>query len=131
MDKVFVDTSAWIEFFRKKEPYFSLISELMDKDAICCSGIILAELLQGVKSERELQTIKEFIHVFEFLPEARELWEKAGELSFTVRKKGWSAGLSDCYIALAALSVNAQLLTLDKHFSSLGKVMDLRMYPLS
>jgi predicted nucleic acid-binding protein len=128
LDKVLVDTSVWIEFFRKKEPHFSTVSELMEADAICCTGIIYAELLQGAKTEKELATIKEFAHVFDFIAETDALWEKAGELSFNLRKKGIAAGLSDCYIAVAAQSANASLLTLDKHFSAIKKLSPVRIY---
>lgn len=130
MDKVLVDTSAWIEFFRKKEPYYSVILRLTDNDKACCIGIILAELLQGSKSEKELDTIKEFLYVFDFLPETLELWKKAGEVSYNLLRKGQSVGLSDCYIAVAAKSGNVKLLTLDRHFSVLGKENGLQLYEL-
>ncbi len=127
MDRVLIDTSAWIEFFRKKEPYYGIILELTDNDKACCIGIILAELLQGSKSEKELDTIKEFLHVFDFLPESIKLWEKAGELSYNLQRKGQSVGLSDCYIAVVAKSNNVKLLTLDRHFSVLEKASGLRL----
>lgn len=128
MDKVLIDTSVWIEFFRKREPYYGIVSELLDRDVVCCTGIVFAELLQGAKTEKELRTIKEFIHVFEFLEESVGLWEKAGELSFSLRGKGVSAGLSDCYIAVAAQSAGASLLTTDKHFTAIRKATGLTMY---
>ena len=130
MDKVLVDTSAWIEFFRKKEPYYNIIMELTDNDKTCCIGIILAELLQGSKSEKELNTIKEFLHVFDFLTESIELWEKAGELSYNLQRKGKTAGLSDCYIAVVAKSNNVKLLTLDNHFYELKKENGLQLYDI-
>jgi len=130
LDKVLVDTSAWIEFFRKKEPYYSTILELVDNDLVCCIGIILAELLQGAKSDKELDTLKEFLHVFDFLPESVKSWEKAGELSYTFKQKGKPLGLSDCYLAVLTRSNNVQLLTLDKHFDILKKEVDLKLYDL-
>lgn len=130
MDKVLVDTSAWIEFFRKKEPYYSIILRLTDNDTICCTGIILAELLQGSKSEKELNTIKEFLYVFDFLPETLELWEEAGELSYNLQRKGKTLGLSDCYIAIVAKAHILKLLTLDRHFSVLEKESGLRLYAI-
>lgn len=130
LHKVLVDTSVWIEFFRKKEPYYSVVSELMDNDSICCLGIVVAELLQGAKSEKELNTIKDFLHVFDFLPEAVESWEKAGELSFSLQRKGKSTGLSDWYIAVAAQAAEVRLFTLDKHFSVIGKEISLNLYEM-
>ena len=127
MDKTLVDTSAWIEFFRKKAPYYHVISDLIDNESIVCTGIIFAELLQGAKSEKELSTIKEFLFVFDFLPESEKIWEAAGELSFSLRKKGKSVGLSDCYIASAVKINNLALLTRDKHFDLLKKETGLRL----
>ena len=128
MGKILVDTSAWIEFFRRKEPYYSVVLELVDNDMVCCIGIVLAELLQGAKSEKELNTIKEFLHVFDFLPESVDSWKKAGELSYTMKQKGRAIGLSDCYIAVAIRSSNVELLTLDKHFGILKKEIELSFY---
>jgi hypothetical protein len=125
---VLVDTSVWIEFFRKKEPYYSIVSDLMDNDSICCLGIVVAELLQGAKSDKELNTIKAFLHVFDFLPEAVGSWEKAGELSFSLQRKGKAAGLSDCYIAVAVQAADVRLFTLDKHFSVISKETGLSLY---
>jgi len=121
LGKVLVDTSAWIEFFRKKEPYHSLVLGLVDEDRVCCAGIILGELLQGARSVNELDVLKDFLHVFEFVPETPDLWEKAGELSFALRRKGAPIGLSDCFIAVAAMASNAEILSLDKHFGILKK----------
>ena len=73
-DKILVDTSAWIEFFRKKDPYYKVILELIDNGKVCCLGIVLAELLQGAKSQKELDVLKEFLYVFDFLPESTEMW---------------------------------------------------------
>ncbi len=56
-DKVLIDASARIEFFRKKGPYYGLVMELLDNDKICCTGIVPAELLQLAKSEKELSRI--------------------------------------------------------------------------
>ena len=127
-DRILVDTSAWIEFFRKKDPYYKVILELIDNGKVCCLGIVLAELLQGAKSQKELDVLKEFLHVFDFLPESTEMWRKAGELSYLLRQKGKSVGLSDCYISVVANTNDATLLTLDKHFEVIEKETGLILY---
>lgn len=103
---------------------------MIDNDIVCCIGIVLAELLQGAKSDKELNTIKEFLHVFEFLPESVKSWVKAGELSYTLKQKGKAIGLSDCFIAVLAKTNNVKLLTLDKHFDVLEKEFELKLYSL-
>lgn len=129
-DKVLADTSAWIEFFRKKDPYYKVILELIDNDSICCVGIVLAELLQGAKSQKELNVLKEFLYVFDFLPDSTEMWRKAGELSYSLRQKGKTVGLSDCYISVTVNANNVKLLTMDRHFEIIGRETSLNLYVL-
>ncbi len=121
MAKILVDTSVWIEFFRKNEPYHSIVVRMIDDDQVACCGVILAELMQGAKSDKELSVLENFLQVFTFIPETAELWAAAGKLSFQLRRKGVTIGLSDCYIAVAAASAGVRVATLDSHFESLCK----------
>ena len=130
MARVLVDTSVWIEFFRKHEPYHAIVTRLIDNEQICCTGIILAELMQGAKSDKELAVLGDFLHVFEFIPETAELWAEAGRLSFNLRRKGLTAGLADCFIAVAASRAHVPLATLDSHFELLKKPAKISLYPL-
>jgi predicted nucleic acid-binding protein len=123
--KILVDTSAWIDFFRKKEPMYSRVLNLIDEDRICCLGLILAELIQGAKSSQEIKTLKDFAYVFPFINESEKLWERAGELSYSLKKAGKQIGLSDCYIAVAANSEKAGILTLDAHFIIVKEHLDI------
>ena len=116
-----VDTSVWIDFFRKKEPAYSCVSRLLDESSICCMGLILAELLQGAKSEKELEVLRDFLLVFNFLPDDMTLWLKAGELSYSLRRAGKTVGLSDCYISVSARANNVKILTFDRHFHLIDK----------
>ncbi len=55
---VLIDTSAWIEFFRKKnEPVFKLVAVYLQDQKAVGSGIVLLELLRGGKSLKELTVI--------------------------------------------------------------------------
>jgi predicted nucleic acid-binding protein len=116
---VLVDTSAWIAYFRREEPCFGLVLELLDDDRICCVGLILAELLQGVRSENEAAHLLGFPHLFDFLPESMENWVSAGSFANRLRKKGRTVGLADCYIAAVAQANGLSVLTLDNHFTVL------------
>ncbi len=129
--RVLVDTSVWIEFFRKHEPYHGIVTRLIDEEQVVCCGIILAELMQGAKSDKELAVLADFLQVFTFIPETAELWVAAGKLSFQLRRKGITIGLSDCYIAVAAASARLQVATLDSHFEALCKPARITLYQFS
>ena len=131
MARVLVDSSVWIEFFRKNEPYHGIVSQLMDDGGVICCGVILAELMQGARTDRELAVLEDFLQVFMFIPEPPELWAAAGKLSYKLRRKGITVGLSDCFIAVAAASAKAQVATLDSHFDALCKPAGISMLPLA
>jgi hypothetical protein len=127
---VLVDSSVWIEFFRKNEPYHSLVTRLMDDEQVVCCGVILAELMQGAKSRKELAVLESFPQVFTFLRETPELWAAAGKLSYTLRRKGLTVGLSDCFIAVAAAAAGVQVATLDNHFDLLRGPAGVSLFTL-
>ena len=129
--KVLVDSSVWIEFFRKNEPYHGIVSRLMDDERIVCCGLILAELMQDVKSDKELTVLENFLNVFTFVSETPELWAAAGKLSHKLRCKGITVGLSDCFIAVAAASANVPVATLGSHFDMLCKPAGISLFPFT
>lgn len=127
-DKVLIDTSVWIEFFRKNEPRHDVVLKLMEEGRICCTGIVIAELLEGAKSEKEVSVLRDFFHVFEFLTESPEIWREAGQLSFHLRRQGKTVGLADCLIAKVASFHKARIYTLDRHFGTITAEAGIRLY---
>lgn len=124
--KVLVDTSIWVEYFRKKDvQIYATVNNLMDSNLICSSSLIIAELMQGAKSDIELNIIKDLYSLIPILPDNKENWFKAGSLSYKLRRKGKTIGLSDCYIAVIANENKTYIYTLDKHFADLKSFFDI------
>ncbi|MCG3197636.1 MAG: PIN domain-containing protein [Candidatus Omnitrophica bacterium] len=126
--EVLVDTSAWIDYFRGKEPCRPIVASLLERDCIFCAGLVLAELIQGAKGETELEVLRDFPRVFRFLPETTEAWVEAGELSRRLRVKGKTVGLSDCFLAVLAAKAGARILTRDHHFRILAPEAGVSLY---
>lgn len=124
--RVLVDTSVWIDFFRKVDPWHSMVMHLIAEGRVCLTGIILAELMQGAKSEKELAVLRDFVHVFPFFPDSPKVWQAAGELSFLLRRKGKTVGLADCFIASVAREGSAEILTRDTHFDLIKGETEIR-----
>ena len=114
--EVLVDTSAWIDYFRRQEPLHAMVARLLEEDRICGLGLILGELLQGAKGEAEQAVLRGFPDVFPFVTETARLWIAAGELAANLRRQGKTVGLADCFIAVAARERGAAILTGDRHF---------------
>jgi hypothetical protein len=120
VERILVDTSVWIEYFRNQSPVFvGYVAEVVKTREICVPRIILAELMQGAKSEKELSVIAEFMGAFSIIDQTDQTWIKAGRLSYELRKKGKNINLTDCYIAVIAQENSCTLFTLDRHFKDI------------
>lgn len=129
MDKpVLVDSSVWIAYLRKQEQTFDEVNLLAEKKRIRLIGLVLAELYQGCKSQKEISVIRDLAEVFPRLEETAHMWEEAGMLSFKLRRQGKSPGLADCYIAVAAKKSGTLIYSFDKHFTELAKIHTISLY---
>ena len=127
-ERILIDTSVWIEYFRNQSPSIvDFVAEIAKNREICVSGIILAELMQGAKSEKELSAIAEFMDAFTMIDQTDQTWLKAGRLSHELRKKGKNVNLTDCYIAVIAQENNCAVLTLDQHFKDISRHTKLQL----
>lgn len=127
-DRILIDTSAWIDYFQNAP---SSLSEKMDEflshEEIFVPKVVVAELIQGAKSEKEIGVIKQFLEAFNVIGEGGETWIKAGKLSYDLKKKGRTINLTDCYIAVMAQENKCAIMTLDKHFKEIQKYEGLRL----
>ncbi|MBI4826362.1 MAG: PIN domain-containing protein, partial [Nitrospirae bacterium] len=71
--------------------------------------------------------IGEFIGAFTILDQQDGTWEKAGRLSFQMKKKGITVHLVDCYIAVIADENRCRLFTLDKHFKEIKRFLKIEL----
>ena len=121
-NRILVDTSIWIEFFRPKSELGRLVEIFLAEDAVCTCGIVMFEVLKGIKSGDEKSKI---LSIFEILPYAemtKNLWQRASELSVHLGKKGLNLPNSDIFIATIALEHNLYIFTLDRHFKQIPNV---------
>ena len=128
-DRVLIDTSVWIAYFQAKAPTGMLekVDKLLSDGDIYVPKIVLAELIQGAHSEKNLEVIREFVEAFTIIGESADTWLEAGTLSFTLKKKGKTINLADCYIAILAKDHKCSILTMDKHFKEIQKETGLKI----
>jgi tRNA(fMet)-specific endonuclease VapC len=121
--KIIVDTCVWIDFFRNPESNISLrLKQLLLERRVVMVGIVLAELLQGIKSPKEAKTVKEALGRLPYLEITKEMWEKAGDLASSLRKGGKTIPLSDLLIAAASQLADHEVFTVDPHFNEVEGV---------
>lgn len=127
--KIIVDTSAWIEYFKNNQDYVQFIEDSLNLENILISGLIISELLHGVKSEKEYELLSESISAVPYAECIYEDWITTGEMLYNLKKKGITVPLTDVLISAIAIRYNASVLTLDKHFKSIGKIKLITLDP--
>jgi predicted nucleic acid-binding protein len=127
--RVLIDTSVWIAYFQAQAPAGVLekVDELLSDSDIHVPKIVLAELIQGAHSEKNVEVLREFVEAFTIIGEGADTWIEAGRLSFALKKKGKTINLADCYIAILAKEHKCSVMTLDKHFKEIQKETALKM----
>jgi predicted nucleic acid-binding protein len=127
-DKVLVDTSVWVEYFRGgPAPISEKVDKLVSQGEVCVPKIVLAELIQGAKSEREISVIEDFFEAFTIIDQTHDTWLAAGKLSRRLKNKGKTVHLIDCYTAVIAQENSCALITLDDHFKEIQKVTPIAL----
>ena len=118
-DKIIIDTSIWIEYFKNNSDYVSFIEENLNLENIYILGPIISELLHGVINEKEYKILSQSIGAIPYLDCTFEDWIKTGNILFYLKKKGKIIPLTDALISAVTLRINASILTLDQHFKEI------------
>ncbi len=119
-----VDTSAWVEFLRKKgDPAVKqAVARLIQADLSAYTCPVRFELLSGVKPEEEtdLEQAFEFSH---HLPFERDDWREAALLERQFRAKGLTIPRNDLFVATVAIRVGLPVVCRDAHFDAMRKAL--------
>jgi len=122
-----VDTSVWIEVFRRSRS-LDIESILSFEDIVTCLPVI-QEVLQGFVDEAAYRVARDAMLAFpvvesplrlELLLEAIGLYRGARRQGLTIRSS------VDCLIAACALRHDLEVLHRDRDFAAIGRVAPLR-----
>lgn len=129
--KYIVDTSVWSlalrrDRHRETDEVRKLTILLREGERILLPGIILQEVLQGVRRSEQFEQIRESLSFFPLLETGRDDHVLAAELFNRCRSKGVQAATIDFLIAALAIRNECLLLTSDKDFAHIARHSDLR-----
>ena len=120
--EVMVDTSVWIEYFRRGEgKACDTLEALLEQDRALLCGVVEAEILQGLRpGERE--RVSDLFLAVPYLETERRDFVRAGERLGNLRRRGITIPLTDVLIGALCSRHGVALLTLDRHFDHLSDV---------
>jgi predicted nucleic acid-binding protein len=132
---ILIDTSAFIEFLNKTgSPFDREIESLISKDKeTAIADIILTEVLQGIKNDKDYAEVKKSLLSFpvyslkgvDSFIAAADLYRKCRKNGLTIRNT------IDLLIAQIAIENNMILLHNDNDFNNIANLSGLRIYKLA
>jgi len=129
---ILVDTSVWIDFLRgENSPQRWILHRLIeDEEELSITEIILTEILQGIKNDRDFQTTKDYLLEFPiWRPKGIETYIRAAQFYRDCRKKGKTVRKTvDCIIATICMENDLTLLHKDSDFDLIEACTGLKCY---
>lgn len=114
---VIADSSIWIGF--QRDPGSEVGREfdrLLADDEVVMVGPVLAEVLQGVRSESEFVFFASHLTALSYLEMDQDTWVKAGDLNRQLKQEGEMLALGDLVISTLALHHDIPIYSLNGDF---------------
>ena len=134
-NRFIVDSSVWIDFFNKKgskniEKVIELMYASTLEDSIIILPVILQEILQGIRDDKQYELVSVIIHGFKFIDfDPYKYAVKAADLFRALQKKGITIRkANDCLIAAFCIDLNILLIHNDRDFDNIAKHTSLKIY---
>jgi len=131
--KILVDTSIWSLALRGQtgvvNPAAIALKMIIEQgEDIYLLGIILQEVLQGIRNPKDFSVLKDYLEAFPLIELSREDYIKAAELKNHLIKKGKQVSTIDALISSAAISYGCYLFTTDSDFEHIAQYSKLKLY---
>src|SRR6056297_1038997 len=127
---IVADTSAWIDYFNGVlAPHTDRLDSDLATNRIIMGDLIIAELLQGFKTDKEYNTAKKLIEKLEYIDfSGKEIAIKTANNYRYLRKKGITVRKTiDVIIATFCIENEYQLIHNDKDFNPLEEYLGLEV----
>jgi predicted nucleic acid-binding protein len=123
-----VDSSVWIETFRKRDPL--KIESIVELEEIVTCLPVIQEVLQGFRDEPAFRIAREAMFSFQIVesPLTEEVFSGAVDLFRSARRSGITvrSGI-DCLIAACALRNGLTILHKDRDYGNLSRIAPLEV----
>jgi predicted nucleic acid-binding protein len=126
-DRVLVDSSIWIDFFRGAAPAIAAMAWITKTKRIVICGQVKQEVLQGSRDAKALEKLEKQMSIWEYEAEAPEDFSEAVRIFAGLRWKGITIPPGDCLIAALARRLSLTLYASDPDFDSIPGIARLRV----
>ena len=130
--RVIVDTCIWSYALRrnnkKADNHVKELQELINEVRVQLIGPIRQEILSGIKTKKQFQTLKNHLQAFPDLQIETKDFELAADLFNTARNKGIQGSNTDFLICAVAARHKMSIFTTDNDFMHFEKHLPISLH---
>lgn len=113
---VLPDSNFFINQARRGvDPFVALAAHAVDWEFVTC-GMVVLEVCRGRRDPALHRRFRECFSIMLYIATGNTVWERAGQLAWSLDRKGVVLPAADLLIAACALHAKAAVLTQDAHF---------------
>lgn len=130
MSRILVDSSIWIEFFRRSEAPASLILDsLLAHRLVYTTGLVKAEVVPGAQSPRDFRRLQALFNALPLAPEREGFWAHLIRFRHRLQTKGVTGiGIPDLIVATVAIQNRKLVFTADEDFPRMLPHVPVRLF---
>ena len=130
MSWILVDSSIWIEFFRRPDAPVSLVlDQLLAHRLVCTTGLVKAEVVPGARSKRDFRRLRSLFDALPLAPERDGFWTHLIRFRYHLHMKGiLGIGIPDLIIATVAIQNRKLVFTADEDFPRMIPHVPVRLF---
>ena len=123
---VIADSSVWISFQRSPHSVTGReLDSLLHARDVVMVGPVLAEILQGSRTQREFAFYASRLTALDYLETDQQTWVELGRVGAELKRKGKTVGFADLIISSLAIQHSLPVYTVDGDFK---QVPGVRLY---
>ncbi len=130
--KIIIDTCIWSLALRRNtvqgNPYIEELRNLIEEIRAQLLGPIRQELLSGIKSKNQFDTLKLHLEAFTDMELETKDYELAAEYFNAARKKGIQGSNTDFLICAISSRRKMPILTTDKDFANFQSIFPVSLH---
>jgi len=127
MNRVLVDSSVWIDYFRNTNSSSAVLSDLIDSNSVCTNDLILAEMIPFIKVAGKNELVDLLMSITNIDIEID--WQDIIKMQTHNVKNGFTKiGIPDLIILQNATKNDLYLYSNDKHFQLMSTIHKFKLF---
>ena len=135
---VLVETSVWSLALRRRQQDLNLtesavvreLQELIEEGRARIVGMIRQELVSGIKTGQQFESLRKTLAEFPDLPTLPEDYVEAAKMGNSCRAKGLATSAVDMLLCAVAVRSGWEIFSTDPDFERYSKVLEIRAHRL-